>query len=385
MATTDTISDGSVAKRILLSPPHVGERERAFLNAAFDSNWIAPVGPDVLAFEADVGDWVGRKHVASLVSGSSALHLSMVLLGVESGDEVVVPTLTFAASANVVTYVGATPVFVDSEPLTMNLDPNLLADELRARAAKNRLPKAVMAVDLFGQAARYEDLEKICAEFEIPLVEDAAQSLGGSRRNKPCGSFGSLAAFSFNGNKVATTSGGGALASDDAELIDRARYLASQARQPVSHYEHIDIGYNYRLSNLLAAVGRGQLSWLGERLARRRAIRDRYVEAFVENPNVEVTPIDPMNDSNCWLTTISLNAELGNLPEEVRLALERDNIESRRMWKPMHLQPIYNQYPCRLNGTADRLFATALSLPSGSSLTDEEQDRVISSVLQALK
>ena len=370
--------------RIFLSAPHVGSHEREYLLAAFDSNWIAPVGPDLDGFERDLSEWTGRDHVVALSSGSSALHLALMLLGVGPLDEVIVPTLTFAATANAVHYVGASPVFIDSEPLTMNIDPNLLADELRECARRNRLPKAVLAVDLFGQAARYEEIEKICTEFEVALVEDAAQSLGASRGGRPCGSFGDLAALSFNGNKVATTSGGGAIVSDDKDLIDRARYLATQARQPVAHYEHIDIGYNYRLSNLLAAVGRGQLVWLRERLARRKEIRERYLTALESCSAVEVSPIDPMNDSNCWLTTITIDPGSGT-PERVRLALERENIESRRIWKPMHRQPVFQNCRSVLNGTADGLFDVGLSLPSGSAMTDHEQVRVIRGLICALR
>lgn len=372
--------------RVFLSPPHVSNLERDLLLAAFDSNWIAPAGPDLALFEAELGQWTQRAYVVALSSGTSALHLALLMLGIGPGDEVIVPTLTFVATANAVAYTGASPVFIDSEPSTMNLDPELLGEELQRCAGAGHLPKAVISVDLYGQSARYEDIEAVCARYDVPLVEDAAEGLGGSRSGRACGSFGVMAALSFNGNKIVTTSGGGALVADDPSLIERARYLSTQARMPVAHYEHEDIGYNYRMSNLLAALGRGQLAWLDKRIDRRREIRERYKNALQHVAGVAPTPIDPANASNHWLTTITIDPlRTGLTPEQVRLHLEASNIETRPLWKPMHLQPVFKANRAVLNGVSDRLYETGLCLPSGSSLSSDQQDLVIAQLLDALR
>jgi dTDP-4-amino-4,6-dideoxygalactose transaminase len=317
-------------------------------------------------------------------SGTAALHLALLLAGVGPGDDVLLPTLTFAGSAFPVTYVGARPCFVDSERATWNCSPELLAEELAERRAAGRLPAAVVLVDLYGQCADYDALLPLCAELDVPVLEDAAEALGATWGGEKAGSFGRHGVLSFNGNKLVTTSGGGALVTDDAAAADRARYLATQARQPVVHYEHTDIGFNYRLSNLLAAFGRGQLAALDERIARRHELRAAYAALVADVEGVEVAPIDPRGTTNAWLTCLTIDPATGVTPEDVRRHLEGDDIESRPVWKPMHQQPIFKEAPARLDGTADRLFATGLCLPSGSAMTDAELDRVLTRLAEAL-
>jgi pyridoxal phosphate-dependent aminotransferase EpsN len=379
------MDDDVLMSRIFLSAPHMSELERKLLVDAFDSNWIAPVGPDLEAFETDIAAWTGTAHAVALSSGTAGLHLALMHYGVGPGDEVIVPTLTFAATANAVAYTGATSVFLDSEPLTMNLDPQLLAEELAHRSQMNTLPKVIITVDLYGQCAQYENIRPLCERYEIPIIEDAAEAVGASRNGQKGGSFGDVGVVSFNGNKIVTTSGGGALVCDDASIVHRARYLATQARQPVSHYEHLDVGYNYRLSNLLAAIGRGQLSWLEERIERRKTIRDRYMESFADIAGLEFTTVDCANKSNYWLTTILVDSSLAGVDrEQIRLACEARDIECRALWKPMHQQPVFASSKTRLNGVSDRLFRDGLCLPSGSAMTDAEQDTVIATIRSAV-
>lgn len=364
--------------RIYLSPPHVGPEERELLLQAFDSNWIAPLGPHVDAFERELADYVGVPHAAALSSGTAGLHLALVLLGVGPGDEVWLSTQTFAATANAVVYVGATPVFVDSHPDTWTLDPELLAEALDEAARRGALPKAIIAVDLYGQAADYEPIVAACERHGVPLIEDAAEGLGATYKGRKVGSFGVMGVFSFNGNKIITTSGGGMLVSHDAELIQRARFLATQARDPAPHYQHSTIGYNYRLSNLLAAVGRAQLARLDERVAIRRRIRATYQAELGDLPGLTFMPEAPYGEGNAWLTCLLIDPEaFGADREAVRLELEAHNIESRPTWKPMHLQPVFAG--CRVIGDAvsKGIFARGLCLPSGSSLTEADQARVI--------
>ena len=364
--------------RVHLSPPDVGASERELLLAAFDANWIAPAGPDLAAFEAELGDFVGAGHVAALSSGTAALHLALLLLGVGAGDDVVVLSLTFVATASAVSYTGARPRFIDSDTATWNLDPDLLAEELAESAARGRRPAAVVSVDLYGQCADYDRIEAICAEHEVPLIEDAAEALGASRGGRMAGTFGALAALSFNGNKIMTTSGGGALLGDDAALIERARYLATQAREPAAHYEHTELGFNYRLSNLLAALGRGQLRHLRERIGRRREINATYRQALGDLPGVGFLPVDPAGEPNYWLTVITIDeAVFGAGPLDIIGALERADIEARPAWKPMHRQPVFADAPMRGGAVADAVFATGLCLPSGSSLSDADLERVV--------
>jgi pyridoxal phosphate-dependent aminotransferase EpsN len=369
--------------RIYLSPPDVRRAERELLLAALDSGWVAPVGPDLDAFEAELAARAGVAHAVGLVSGTAALHLALLDAGVGEGDDVLVPTLTFAATANAVTYCGARPCFVDSERSTWNLSPELLAAELGARRVSGRLPKAVVTVDLYGQCADYDAIVPLCAEVGVPIVEDAAEALGATWQGRPAGGFGRTGVLSFNGNKLITTSGGGALLTDDGATAERARYLAAQARQPTVHYEHTEIGFNYRLSNLLAAFGRGQLATLDERIARRHEIRDRYRSAFGEVPGLHFAPEEARATSNAWLTCITLDPEVAPVSApELRAALEAFDIESRPLWKPMHQQPVYAAHPARLDGTADHLFAIGLCLPSGSGMDDRQVDRVIDAIAQ---
>jgi pyridoxal phosphate-dependent aminotransferase EpsN len=356
----------------------MGPEERALLLDAFDSNWVAPLGPHVDAFERELAAKIGVKHAVALSSGTAALHLALQLLGVGPGDEVVTSTLTFAATANAITYVGASPVFVDVSPDTWQLDPVLLRQELDACARRGRLPKAVITVDLYGQCADHDAIAAACAPHGVPILEDAAEALGSTYKGRAAGTLGAMGVFSFNGNKIITTSGGGMLVSDREDWITRARYLATQARQPAPHYEHTDVGYNYRLSNLLAAVGRGQLRVLDERVAARRANNAFYREALCDLPGLTFLPEAPYGRSNCWLTCVLVDpAAFGADREAIRRALEADDIEARPVWKPMHLQPVFAERRTRGGEVAARLFELGLCLPSGSSLSEADRDRVV--------
>ena len=369
--------------RIYLSPPDMSDGERASLMAAFDSNWIAPLGPDVDAFERELSVRTGVSAAAALSSGTAALHLALVLLDVGPGDEVWTSTLTFAATVNAIRYVGATPVFIDSERASWNMDPALLREALQDATVRGSLPKAVIAVDLYGQCADYDAILGACEEHGVPVVEDAAEALGATYRGRPAGSFGAIGVLSFNGNKIMTTSGGGALLSDDTALVERARHLASQARQPAAHYEHEEVGYNYRLSNLLAAVGRAQLARLDGFVERRREINRTYRAALEDIDGVAFLPEAPGGRSTCWLTCVLLDEErLGVGPEQIREHLEAHNIEARPVWKPMHLQPVFRG--CRVVGgaVAQDLFRRGLCLPSGSTLSEEAQQRVVDAFLE---
>ena len=368
-------------KRIYLSPPDVGALERELLLDAFDSNWIAPLGPHVDAFEREFAVAVGVPYAVALSSGTGALHLGLAALGVGPGDHVLTSTLTFAATANAITYVGATPVFIDASRDTWTMDPDLLEEELAAQSRSGRLPAAVLAVDLYGQCCDYERLAAVCERYGVPLVEDAAEALGASCGTRRAGAFGACAAFSFNGNKIITTSGGGMLVSHSRTLVDQARYLATQARDPAPHYEHSEIGFNYRMSNLLAAIGRGQLKTLGEKVQRRRRIRDKYHDALDGEAGIRFLPEARYGRSNAWLTCITVDArEFGATSEQIRLHLESQNIEARPVWKPMHLQPVYRH--CRIRGgmVSAELFATGLCLPSGSAMSDAELRQVTTSI-----
>jgi dTDP-4-amino-4,6-dideoxygalactose transaminase len=350
--------------RVYLSPPHLSGRELELLEDAIDSNWIAPLGPHVDAFEAELAAVAGAPHAVALSSGTAALHLALVVLGIGPGDEVVCSSLTFSASANPIRYVGASPVFVDCDE-TWTLDPKQLA---RALAERPQI-KAVVAVDLYGQCCDYDPIRELCREHGVALVQDAAESLGATYREEPAGAQGDLAAFSFNGNKVITTSGGGMLVSRNKDWVEHARKLSTQARDPAPHYEHTEIGFNYRLSNLLAAVGRAQLSVLPERIEARRRINARYRELL---PDVEFMPEAEYGRGNCWLTCIQVED-----PEVIRVALEAEDIEARPIWKPMHLQPVYCDAPMYGGDVSARLFAQGLCLPSGSALSEADQDRVV--------
>jgi dTDP-4-amino-4,6-dideoxygalactose transaminase len=348
---------------------------------AFDSNWIAPLGPEVDAFEADFAQSVGGGHAAALSSGTAGLHLALLLIGVKSGDEVMVPTLTFAATANAVTYVGARPFFVDSDRATWTMDPNLLEDTLVTRASSNRLPKAVIAVDLYGQCADYAAIRPLCARYEIPLVQDAAEALGATYRGKPAGSQGTVGVFSFNGNKIITTSGGGMLVSDDAGLVARARHLASQAREPALHYEHKEVGYNYRMSNLLAALGRAQLRSLSGKVERRRQNFERYRTALSHHP-VEFMPEASYGSASRWLTCLLCRSQADR--DALIQCLADANIEARPVWKPLHEQPVFATHECARGDVAVDLFQRGLCLPSGSNLSHSDLDRITGLLDRAL-
>ncbi len=367
--------------RIFLSPPEVGEEERRMLLEAFDSNWIAPVGPDLDAFEQELAARVGVGHAVAVSSGTAALHLALLLEGVGPGDEVLVPSFTFVASAAAVAYLGAIPVFVDCSPTNWSLDPALVAEVLADRARTGRLPAALVTVDLYGQCADYDTLGQLCESYGIPLVEDSAEALGASYRGRQAGSFGRSAVFSFNGNKIITTSGGGMLVSRSAEVAARARHLANQARDPFPHYEHSELGYNYRLSNLLAALGRAQLRGLDHRIQRRKTIDARYRKALGGLPGIGFMPIAEYGEPNWWLTCITVDPEqFGADREQIRLALESVDIESRPTWKPMHLQPVYEGALTVGGQVCASIFESGLCLPTGSGLSPADQDRVVETI-----
>jgi dTDP-4-amino-4,6-dideoxygalactose transaminase len=371
-------------KRIYLSPPHLGEDELELVKDAFASNWIAPLGPHVDAFEQEFARLLGVPHAAAVSSGTAAIHLALQLLGVGPGDTVVCPTLTFCASANPIVYQGATPIFIDADPKTWNMDPGILRDTLRDLAKRGRLPKAVISVDIYGQCADYDQILESCSRFEIPLIEDAAEALGASYRGKMAGGFGRCGLFSFNGNKIITTSGGGMLVSDDPKLTDRARFLATQARDPAPHYQHSVIGHNYRMSNILAAIGRGQLRVLGERVAARRLIFAHYQASLQDVPGISFMPQASYGQGNCWLTCITVDpAQFGATRHDLLRALEAANIEARPIWKPLHLQPCFADCAYHGGTVAETLFDQGICLPSGSAMTKTDLDRVIGVIRRA--
>lgn len=364
--------------RIPLSSPHMSGLENQYIQDAFRTNWVAPLGPNVEAFETEFAELVGAQYALAVNSGTAALHLALIGAGVGPGDEVIVSTLTFAASVNPVVYQGAAPVFVDSELQSWNMDPMLLAEDLEARARRGRLPKAVIVVHLYGQSADLEPILAVCNQYEIPLIEDAAEALGATYKGNSPGTLGYAGIYSFNGNKIITTSGGGMLVSSDERLITHARKLATQARDPAPHYQHSEIGYNYRMSNILAGIGRAQLRVLEERVQARRRNFEFYKEALCDLPGLEFQPEAPWGRHTRWLTCILINPdEFGATREEVRLALEAENIESRPVWKPMHLQPVFQNYPCVGGRVAEDLFSRGLCLPSGSNLSVDDLQRVV--------
>ena len=366
--------------KIWLSSPHIGAAEEALVVDAFRSNWIAPLGPHVDAFEAELSATTATAHAVALSSGTAALHLALVLLGVQRGDWVICQSFTFAGTVNPVAYLGATPVLVDSEPESWNMDPAALRTAIEAGLARGTRPKAIIPVHLYGMPARMSELMAIAREFGIPVIEDAAEALGSSIDGQPCGSFGDVAALSFNGNKIITTSGGGALISNRKEWIDEARFLSTQARDAAPHYQHSRIGYNYRLSNVLAAIGRGQLQLLADRVAARRANFERYRRFFAEYEGISLLP-EPSASvrSNRWLTTICVDpTRTGGVTREMlRAALGVENIEARPLWKPMHLQPVFEDCPYFGDGLSAALFEKGLCLPSGSNLTEDEFERIV--------
>ena len=368
-------------ERIWLSPPHMGGNELKYVHEAFDTNWVSPAGPNITAFENELAAYLGQGvSVAALSSGTAAIHLALIILGVKHGDEVICSAFTFSGSCNPIVYQGATPVFVDSETETWNMDPTLLQKAIEDRIQKTgKKPKAIIVVDLYGMPAKLDEILAIARKFEIPVIEDAAEALGSTYKGRKCGSFGDFGILSFNGNKIITTSGGGALVSKNKGWIEKAKFLATQARDPAPHYQHSEIGYNYRLSNICAGIGRGQLEVIEDRVRQKRAIFDLY-KGHLEGNGIAFLPEPVGHYSNRWLTTV-LFEEHGNLnPEQVRLALEAENIESRPMWKPMHVQPVFEKYPFYGNGSAERLFVKGLCLASGSSMKREDQNRINESI-----
>ncbi|MFE6995721.1 DegT/DnrJ/EryC1/StrS family aminotransferase [Microbacterium sp. NPDC057659] len=375
-----------MADRIYMSSPDVTEKEEAAVVAAMRSGWIAPLGPDVDAFERELADRVGVAHGVALSSGTAALHLGLLTLGVGPGDVVVTSTMTFAATTNAITYTGAEPYFVDADPVTGNMDPALLRQALQRLQDAGEHVGAIVPVDLLGKTVDYTSILEIADEFGVPVLADAAESLGASHAGRAAGSFGRASIVSFNGNKVMTTSGGGMLLTDDGELAQRVRYLATQARQPVVHYEHTDVGYNYRMSNLLAALGRAQLARLDEMVARRREMRELYKQLFAEVDGVEVFGAEGDDDDNVWLTSILVDSSVtGWEPLELSAALAAENIESRPLWKPMHVQPVFAHLRGEINGASESLFERGLTLPSGSALTTEQRERVVAAIGDFLK
>lgn len=363
-------------KKIWLSSPHMGGEEMKFVQEAFETNWIAPVGPHVDAFERELGEFNGIQHCAVLSSGTAAIHLALIILGVGEDDEVLCSSFTFSGSCNPVRYVGAMPVFVDSEDETWNMDPDLLDKGIKDRIKKGRKPKAIIVVHLYGMPGRIEEIMRIARQYEIPVIEDAAEALGSTYNEKYLGTFGDIGIYSFNGNKIITTSGGGAMVSQNAAWIRKARFLATQARDPAPHYQHSEIGYNYRMSNVVAGIGRGQLKVLKERVNQRRANYDFYVQALRQIPAITFQAEPAGVRANRWLTTVTISDKKVDC-EMIRLALEQENIESRPLWKPMHLQPVFAGCPVYANGVSARLFEEGLCLPSGSNLSREDLDRVV--------
>ena len=380
----------SMKNRIWLSLAHMGGREQEFIQEAFDTNWVVPLGPNVNAFEKALRDFLignGKlkvenegKQVVALSAGTAALHLGLILLGIGEGDEVICQSFTFSASANPIAYQGATPVFVDSEEDTWNMDPVLLEEAIKDRLEKTgRLPKAIIPVHLYGMPGKLDEILEVAGRYNIPVLEDSAEALGSEYKGRTCGTFGEYAALSFNGNKIITTSGGGALVCPSEERAKRALFYATQAREQAPHYQHEKIGYNYRMSNICAGIGRGQMFVLEEHVARRREIHDLYVKLLdgVKGVKVMCQPEGGDFNSNYWLTCITVDPEeAGFTREDVRLALDGDNIESRPLWKPMHLQPVFKEAPFYGNGTSERLFEIGLCLPSGPMLTDQDIERV---------
>ena len=366
-------------EKIWLSSPHMSGNEQSYIKEAFDTNWVAPLGPNVNGFENDLQSYLNEdRQVAALVSGTSALHLSLILLGVSHGDEVICQSKTFSASANPIVYQGATPVFVDSERDTWNMCPEQLEIAISDRISKGKKPKAIIAVHLYGMPYKVEEIHRIANTYNIPIVEDSAESLGSHYKGQNCGTFGDLSILSFNGNKIITTSGGGALVTRTLEQKQKAVFLATQARDNAPHYLHSHIGYNYRMSNIIAGIGRGQMTIIDSHVAKRRSNHDLYMNAFKHIDKITFLKEPEGFFSNRWLSCMLLDSKATR--ESLRLALEKENIESRPLWKPMHQQPVFKNAPRYLNGVSDELFEKGLCLPSGSNLTDMELNRVVSAI-----
>lgn len=385
----DLVLRRDLTQRVWMSSPHLGEEETAFVQDAFRTNWIAPLGPHVDGFERELAAYAGIGHAAALSSGTAAIHLGLLLLGVQPGDTVFCSSLTFVGSCNPILYCGARPVFIDSEPGSWNMSPPALERAFAWAARENRLPRCVVLVNLYGQSADMDALLPLCERYGVPVLEDAAESLGATYRGRASGTFGRVGVFSFNGNKIITTSGGGMLVSDDAALVARARKLATQARDPAPHYEHTEVGFNYRMSNVLAGIGRGQLRVLDQRVARRRAVYEGYRAALADVADIDWMPEPGHMRSTRWLTCMLLKGEdAARRRDHVLGSLERHSIEARPVWKPMHLQPLYRGAPYFPHAEGEdvsaRLFASGLCLPSGSNLADDQLARVTDHLRRAL-
>ncbi|MFC4817375.1 DegT/DnrJ/EryC1/StrS family aminotransferase [Flavobacterium sp. GCM10023249] len=366
--------------KIWLSSPHMGGNEQKYVQEAFDTNWIAPLGPNVNGFESDLENYLGDNvYVAALSSGTAALHLALILLGVQAGDEVICQSMTFSASANPIMYLGATPVLVDSESDTWNMCPKALEEAIIDRLAKGKKPKAIIGVHLYGMPFKYDEIKAVSIKYAIPIVEDSAEALGSTYKNKKCGTFGDISILSFNGNKIITTSGGGALVSSNKEIKDKTVFLSTQARDNAPHYQHSQVGYNYRMSNICAGIGRGQMEVLDQHISLRRKMHNFYRDFFEKVDGVTVFS-EPSSDyfSNHWLSAIVVDKEKvgGKSREDLRLALEEEMIETRPLWKPMHLQPVFEMCPYYGGNVSEQLFENGLCLPSGSNITEEEKNRI---------
>lgn len=368
--------------KIWLSSPHMGGTEQKYIQEAFDANWVAPLGPNVNGLEQDLENYLGNQaHVGALSSGTAAIHLGLLLLGVQAGDEVICQSMTFSASANPILYLGATPIFIDSEEQTWNICPDTLEQAIQDRISKSKKPKAIIAVHLYGVPYQIEAVRAVADKYQIPILEDSAEALGSSYKGQKCGTFGDIGILSFNGNKIITTSGGGAIVTKTTALKDKAVFYATQSRDNAPHYQHSHVGYNYRMSNICAGIGRGQMEVIDKHVALRRQMHDFYVALFASIEGVEVfsTPNDDYF-ANYWLSAITIDSTKTNgiTAETLRLALEAENIESRPLWKPMHLQPIFENYPYYGSNVAETLFENGLCLPSGSNLTDNDRERIAS-------
>lgn len=370
-------------KRIYLASPHMGGLEEVFVKEAFDTNWIAPLGANVDGFEKELSEYVGSKTGAALSSGTAAIHMALKAVGVEKGDKVFCSSLTFAASCNPIIYEGGIPVFIDSEPESHNMSPVALEKAFKAYEEKGEMPKAVIVVNLYGQSADMDKIIEICKKYNVPIIEDAAESLGATYKGKHSGTFGEYGIYSFNGNKIITTSGGGMLVSNNKEGIAKVRFWSTQARDKARHYEHTELGYKYRMSNIVAGIGRGQLRVLEDRIAKKKEIFETYKEAFKEIEDIEMMPVCEYGEPNYWLTTITLSENSKVKPLDIILALEKENIESRPIWKPMHIQPYYKEYEFYSHNdeeeisVSEDIFNRGVCLPSDTKMTDKEQERVI--------
>jgi dTDP-4-amino-4,6-dideoxygalactose transaminase len=365
-------------KKIYLSSPHLTGEEQKYVTEAFETNWVAPLGPNVNGLEEDICKYTGVKACSALSTGTAAIHLALILLGIEEGDEVLVSSFTFSATVNPIRYQKAIPILIDSEKDTWNMNPALLEEAIKDRIAKNQIPKAIILVHLYGMPSKTEELMAVAKKYDIPIIEDAAEAIGATYKRKPMGSFGEMGVFSFNGNKIITTSGGGALVSNKPEYIKKATFLATQARDEAPHYQHSEIGYNYRMSNIVAGIGRGQMEVLNDRVEARRKVFEFYKKELGGFKNITFVEEPEGFYANRWLTTILTDSFATR--EKIRLALEKENIESRPLWKPMHLQPIFQEFPAYVDGTSEELFNRGLCLPSGSNLSKDDLERVVNGI-----